>query len=172
MFGKTNKPSPIDSLIGGGTTIEGDITFTGGLRIDGHVKGNVSATGGKPGTLVISELAKVEGQINVAHVVVNGTVAGPVRATEYVELLPKARVTGNVAYKSIEIHVGAIVMGQLVYEAPQKSDKVIELKPTSVDAVINRIGIRAAATFEYLNTTPVTWKFRGTPIISNKVTMR
>jgi cytoskeletal protein CcmA (bactofilin family) len=80
---------------------------------------------------VISELAKVEGEINVAHVVVNGTVAGPVRATEYVELLPKARVTGNVAYKSIEIHVGAIVMGQLVYEAPQKSDKVIELKPAS-----------------------------------------
>jgi cytoskeletal protein CcmA (bactofilin family) len=44
MFGKSNKPSPIDSLIGAGTTIEGDITFVGGLRIDGHVKGNVKAT--------------------------------------------------------------------------------------------------------------------------------
>jgi cytoskeletal protein CcmA (bactofilin family) len=127
MFGKTNKPSPIDSLIGAGSTIEGDISFTGGLRIDGHVKGNVCATG----TLVISELAKVEGEIDVAHVVINGTVAGPVRGSEYVELLPKARVTGNVSYKSIEIHVGAIVMGQLVYESPQKSDKVIELKPAS-----------------------------------------
>jgi cytoskeletal protein CcmA (bactofilin family) len=58
MFGKSNKPSPIDSLIGTGTTIEGDISFTGGLRIDGHVKGNVKATGNKPGTLVVSELAK------------------------------------------------------------------------------------------------------------------
>jgi len=95
------------------------------------VKGNVKATGSKPGTLVLSEMAKVEGEIDVAHVVVNGTVAGPVRATEYVELLPKARVTGNVSYKSIEIHVGAIVMGQLVYENPQKSDKVVELKPTN-----------------------------------------
>ena len=85
----------------------------------------------KPGTLVISELAKVEGEIDVAHVVINGTVAGPVRGSEYVELLPKARVTGNVSYKSIEIHVGAIVMGQLAYESPQKSDKVIELKPAS-----------------------------------------
>ena len=131
MFGKPNKPSPIDSLIGSGSTIEGNITFTGGLRIDGHVKGNVKATGSKPGTLVLSEMAKVEGEIDVAHVVVNGTVAGPVRATEYVELLPKARVTGNVSYKSIEIHVGAIVMGQLVYESPQKSDKVIELKPAT-----------------------------------------
>ena len=131
MFAKTNKPSPIDSLIGSGTTIEGDISFSGGLRIDGHVKGNVKATGNKPGTLVVSELAKVEGDIDVAHVVINGTVAGPVRASEYAELLPKARVTGNVSYKSIEIHVGAIVMGQMIYESPQKSDKVIELKPHS-----------------------------------------
>src|ERR1017187_1743122 len=128
MFGKSHKPSTHNSLIGGGTTIEGDITFTGGLRIDGHVKGNVKASGNKPGTLVISELAKVEGDIDVAHVVINGTVAGPVRGAEYVELLPKARVTGNVSYKSIEIHVGAIVMGQLIYESPQKSDKVVELK--------------------------------------------
>ena len=134
MFGKSNKPSPIDSLIGAGTTIEGDIAFTGGLRVDGHVRGNVSATGSKPGTLVISELAKVEGDIDVAHVVINGTVAGPVRGSEYVELLPKARVTGNVSYKSIEIHVGAIVMGQLVYESPSKSDKVVELKPQSHNA--------------------------------------
>ena len=131
MFGKSNKPSPIDSLIGTGTTIEGNITFTGGLRIDGHVKGNVKAAANKPGTLVVSEMAKVEGEIEVAHVVINGTVAGPVRATEYVELLPKARVTGNVSYKSIEIHVGAIVMGQLMYESPQKSDKVVEFKPVS-----------------------------------------
>ena len=131
MFGKSSKPSPIDSLIGAGTTITGDITFVGGLRIDGHVKGNVRCSGNKPGTLVLSELAKVEGEIDVAHVVVNGTVAGPVRATEYVELLPKARVTGDVAYKSIEVHVGAIVMGQLVYENPQKSEKVVEFKPAS-----------------------------------------
>lgn len=128
MFGKGTKPSPIDSLIGAGTVIEGNITFVGGLRIDGHVKGNVKATGNKPGTLVLSEIAKVEGEIDVAHVVVNGTVAGPVRATEYVELLPKARVTGDVSYKSIEVHVGAIVMGQLVYENPQKSDKIVEFK--------------------------------------------
>ena len=131
MFGKSNKPSPIDSLIGAGTTIEGHVSFTGGLRVDGNVKGDVRATGSKPGTLVISELAKVEGEIDVAHVVINGTVAGPVRASEYVELLPKARVTGNVTYKSIEIHVGAIVMGQLVYEAPPKSDKIVEFKPVS-----------------------------------------
>lgn len=132
MFGKSNKPSPIDSLIGAGSIIEGDITFSGGLRVDGQVRGNIKATGSKPGTLVLSEIAKVEGEIDVAHVVINGTVAGPVRASEYAELLPKARVTGDVSYKSIEIHVGAIVMGRMIHESrEQKDDKVVEFKPAT-----------------------------------------
>lgn len=128
---KSNKASAIDSLIGAGTTINGDINFTGGLRVDGVVKGNIKAVGDKPGTLVLSELAKVEGEIDVGHVVINGTVAGPVRAKEYLELLPKARVTGDVSYKTIEIHVGAIVMGRLVHEGESRllTDKVIEFKP-------------------------------------------
>ena len=128
---KSNKASAIDSLIGAGTTINGDVNFIGGLRVDGVVKGNIRAVGDKPGTLVLSELAKVEGEIDVGHVVVNGTVAGPVRAKEYLELLPKARVTGDVSYKTIEIHVGAIVMGRMVHEGESRllADKVIEFKP-------------------------------------------
>ena len=131
MFGKkSNKPSPIDSLIGTGTTIAGDIHFTGGLRVDGCVKGNIKAVGDKPGTLVLSEMAKIEGEIDVGHVVINGTVAGPVRAKEYLELLPKARVTGDVSYKTIEIHVGAIVMGRMVHEGDSRpAEKVLEFKP-------------------------------------------
>jgi cytoskeletal protein CcmA (bactofilin family) len=130
MFGnKSTKPSPIDSLIGVGSTISGDVHFTGGLRIDGCVKGNIKAVGEKPGTLVLSEMAKVEGEIDVGHVVINGTVAGPVRATQYLELLPKARVTGDVTYKTIEIHVGAIVMGRMVHlDDAKQGDKIIELK--------------------------------------------
>ena len=129
--GKTNKASAIDSLIGAGTTINGDVHFTGGLRVDGVVKGNIKAVGDKPGTLVLSEMAKVEGEIDVGHVVINGTVAGPVRGKEYLELLPKARVTGDVSYKTIEIHVGAIVMGRMVHEGEARllADKVIEFKP-------------------------------------------
>jgi cytoskeletal protein CcmA (bactofilin family) len=135
MFGnKSNKPSPIDSLIGSGSTITGDVHFTGGLRVDGCVKGNIKAVGEKPGTLVLSEMAKVEGEIDVGHVVINGTVAGPVRAKEYLELLPKARVTGDVCYKTIEIHVGAIVMGRMMHEGSIKQvEKVIEFKPAATN---------------------------------------
>ena len=127
---KSNKPSPIDSLIGAGSVITGDIQFTGGLRVDGMVKGNIKAVGDKPSTLVLSELAKVEGEIEVAHVVVNGSVAGPIKAREYIELMPKARVTGDVTYKIIEIHIGAIVMGRMVHDSDvRSSDKVVEFKP-------------------------------------------
>ncbi len=129
---KGNKPSPIDSLIGTGTVITGDVQFTGGLRIDGLVRGNIHAVGDKPGTLVLSETSSVEGEIHVGHIVVNGTVAGPIHATEYVELLPKARVTGDVIYKTIEIHVGAIVMGRMAHAAGgAQSDKVLEFKPAA-----------------------------------------
>jgi cytoskeletal protein CcmA (bactofilin family) len=130
MFGKKHQNSAIDSLIGAGSKIEGNITFTGGLRIDGHVVGNVRGSGDKECTLVLSEQAKVEGEINVGHMWINGTVIGPIHAAEYIELLPKARVSGDVNYKTIEMHVGAIVQGRLVHEAV-KQEKVVELKPAT-----------------------------------------
>ena len=55
----------LDSLIGAGTTVDGDLVFSGGLRIDGTVHGKVSTVDNQPGTLVISERAKVEGEVRV-----------------------------------------------------------------------------------------------------------
>jgi cytoskeletal protein CcmA (bactofilin family) len=131
MFGskKTNKPQTrIDSLIGAGTTIEGNICFTGGLRVDGQVRGNVISAADKPGTLVLSDQARIEGEIRVAHAVINGTVIGAVNAIEYVELQGKANVTGDVQYRTLEIQLGAVVQGRLVYQTESKSDKVVPIK--------------------------------------------
>jgi len=116
MFGK--KPgvsSTIESLIGSATRIEGDVHFVGGLRIDGHVKGNVLADPSQPSMLEISEQARVDGEIQVSHLVVNGTINGPVCADELLELQPNARVTGNVSYKALEMHHGAIITGTLAH---------------------------------------------------------
>lgn len=116
MFKKAGTPqNRIDTLIGAGTTVTGDVTFTGGLRIDGEVRGNVRAAGEQPSTLVISEHARIEGEVVVSHLVINGTVVGPVVSTGLLELQGKARVTGDVEYNSIEIHLGAIVQGKLVH---------------------------------------------------------
>jgi cytoskeletal protein CcmA (bactofilin family) len=135
MFGnKNSKPqNRIDCLIGAGTTIEGSITFTGGLRIDGKVRGNLIAAADKPGTLVISEQAHIDGEIHVSHAVINGTVTGPIHATEYVELQAKANVTGDVHYKTLEVQLGAVVQGQLIHQPAEKSDKVVQFKPASAD---------------------------------------
>lgn len=131
MFGgkKNSKPqNRIDSLIGVGTRIEGNVTFTGGLRVDGEIRGNISSDKGQSGTLVISEQASVEGEISVGHVVINGTVIGPVFAGESLELLPNARVTGDVEYHQLEMQQGAVVQGRLVH---QTSGKTVELKLAS-----------------------------------------
>lgn len=128
MFGKSSKPNNrIDSLIGAGTIIEGNVVFSGGLRIDGEIRGNVSGSGEQAGTLVLSEQARIDGEVNVSHLVLNGTVNGPVRSTEFLELQPNARVNGDVEYSNIEIHLGAIVQGRLIHQS-NTAAKTVELK--------------------------------------------
>ena len=133
MFGKRhNKPkNRIDSLIGAETRIEGNLSFSGGLRVDGEVNGNIVAVPGKPSTLVLSELGRVNGEISATHLMLNGVVDGPVRAVEYLELQSKAKVTGNVHYKSLEIQLGATVEGRLIHLTDAVSDKVVAFKLSS-----------------------------------------
>ena len=136
MFGnsKRNKPqNRIDSLIGAGTMVEGNITFTGGLRVDGQVRGNVFAADDKPGTLVLSEQARIEGEVRVSHFVINGTIVGPVHAADYAELQAKANVTGDVYYRTLEMQHGAVVQGRFMYHADGKSEKVVPIKPAMAD---------------------------------------
>jgi cytoskeletal protein CcmA (bactofilin family) len=133
MFSKKHsKPqTQIDSLIGAGTTIEGDLNFSGGMRIDGQVNGNVVAAQGKPSTLVLSEHARVNGEVSVTHLVINGAISGPVFASEYMELQSKAKVNGDVHYTTLEIQLGAIVEGRLIHTNTAAQDKVVAFKSSS-----------------------------------------
>mgnify|MGYP005816434195 CR=1 FL=1 len=133
MFGKLqNKPkNRIDSLIGSELKIDGNISFSSGLRVDGEVNGNIIAAPGQSSMLVLSEHGRVNGEISVSHLVVNGTVDGPVRAAEYLELQGKAKVTGNVHYKTLEIHLGAVVEGRLIHLTDAASEKVVAFKLSS-----------------------------------------
>ena len=130
---KASKPqNRIDSLIGAGTLIEGNVTFTGGLRVDGEIKGNVIASGGQPSTLVVSEQARIDGEIHVSHLVVNGTLNGPVHSAEFLELQAHCRVKGDVHYNTLEMHLGAVVEGRLVHSSSaSESGKTVELKIAS-----------------------------------------
>ena len=134
MFGKNAGGAPqnsIDSLIGVGTRIEGNVFFSGGLRVDGDVCGNISSENPQEGTLVISEKASVEGRITVGHVVINGTVTGPVIAEGSLELRPSARVTGDVEYNQIEMQQGSVIQGQMVHRLNNNDKATVELKLAS-----------------------------------------
>lgn len=136
-LGKNPNEKPcntIDSLVGVKTDIKGDIVFTGGLRIDGKIKGNITAKGDGNSTLVLSEHAVVVGNVTVPHVIVNGTIKGNVRAAERIELQHKGEITGDVYYKVIEMAMGAVVNGSMVREigeAGRDKATVTRLKPAT-----------------------------------------
>lgn len=112
MFGKKKQP-PIRTLIGEGTLVQGELRFSEGLRIDGEVLGDVIGIGDGPNILVISEKARVTGKVTGGHLIINGTVHGPIRSTELLELQPKASIVGDVRYEVLEMHQGANIDGEL-----------------------------------------------------------
>lgn len=117
MFGKrkNRKPTKIDSLIGRNTRVQGDMSFEGGLHVDGTVKGDVCAQGPESAVLTVSEHGTIEGEVRVPYVVLNGVVLGDVHAREHIELAAKARVEGDVYYGLMEMAMGAEVNGKLVH---------------------------------------------------------
>ncbi len=133
MFERKTR-STIDSLIGVTTTIEGDVYFQGGLRVDGQVKGSINAISGQTSILVISEQAKVIGKINAPHLIINGEVTGDVLSAELLELQPKARITGDVYYKALEVHVGALVLGKLSHNTQDDDVPMLKLANSVDDA--------------------------------------
>lgn len=126
---KTSRKSPagshgpsnsVDTLIGVNTELLGDIQFSGGLHIDGTVKGKVSALDSDDAMLSISETGSIEGDVHVANVVLNGSIHGDVHARGKITLNSRARVNGNVHYQIVEMASGATVNGQMVHEVEQR----------------------------------------------------
>ncbi len=128
MWGSRQKrrTTRIDTLIGQHSEILGDIRFSGGLHVDGTIKGNVIADRDSRSMLSLDEKGTIEGEVNVPYVVINGVVIGDVHGGDHVELSSKARVTGNVYYNLIEMAIGAEVNGKLVH-SPNAEDSPLAL---------------------------------------------
>lgn len=142
MFGRRKKNqihNHIDTLIGTNTNITGDISFSGGLRVDGHITGNVTANDDEQSTLVLSDEGSITGKINVTHIIINGTVTGPIHAQGYLELQAKAKVYGDVHYGSLEIQLGACIEGKMIHHGKLESEdkhlpeKMVTLIPPMPD---------------------------------------
>jgi len=126
MFSKKKQP-PIRSLIAQGSEIQGRLKFADGLRIDGEVCGDVLAVPDRSSILVVSETASVTGEIHADHVIVNGRVKGPIYAKTLLEVQPKANIEGDVYYKALEMHLGAIIQGRLVSLMAEEEKPTLKL---------------------------------------------
>ena len=133
MWGKDNsKKVDFDrhagktTMISKGTEIVGDVTFEGGLLIEGTVKGNIHAAEGSEALLRLSEAGIIEGDIHVPNVVINGKVLGNVYSPGHVELASKAIVNGNVHYNLIEMVMGSEVNGSLVHDQAEGEPKTVQ----------------------------------------------
>lgn len=128
MFGsKRIKSSKIDTLIGHGVEVAGDVKFTGGLHLEGAVIGNVMTADNSEGTvLVVSEGGRVEGNVHVAYAIINGEVNGNVHASVKLELSNKARISGDVEYDLLTMESGAEINGKMLHN--QKLNKISEQK--------------------------------------------
>lgn len=115
MWGNQDKRPVIDTLIGRNSTITGDVQFSGGLHIDGCVQGNVQSEVDARSRLSVSQHGRVEGEIRVTDIDLDGTVVGNVHASGRIELGPHARIDGNVYYNILQMASGAAVNGQLLH---------------------------------------------------------
>lgn len=128
---KKKTRTDIDTLIGQNTQVTGDIKFSGGLHIEGTIKGNVLAENDGHSMLSLSDRGTIEGEVKVPYVKLNGAVIGDVHSSEHVELSANARVTGNVYYNLIEMAIGAEVNGKLVH-TPEPEEMPLGLQQSGL----------------------------------------
>jgi cytoskeletal protein CcmA (bactofilin family) len=119
MFSRDSRPARIDTLIGKGARVQGDVEFLGGMHLDGAIAGNVRSDAAPDSTLSVSESGSIVGNVEVPNVLLQGAVKGDIRAREHVVLGATARVEGHVYYGVIEMTVGAQITGKLVRLAPE-----------------------------------------------------
>jgi cytoskeletal protein CcmA (bactofilin family) len=146
MFGTPKKQpfikaAQLSTLVGDGVAITGDVEFAGGMRIDGHVKGDVvgkKADAKLPSLLVLSAKGRIEGSVRCGDAIINGTVIGDLDVEHRLELQSDARVTGTIRYRQLQMDVGATVHGHLLRVEPQQAARnVVELgadKPVAAAA--------------------------------------
>lgn len=118
MFGSKKKQNElyrakISTLIGEDSTVDGTITFSGGLHVVGTINGGAISEE-EDSVLIVSENALVKGTVRVRHLIVNGQIDGEIYVDGKVELFDKARINGDIYYKILELPVGAQVDGKLI----------------------------------------------------------
>jgi cytoskeletal protein CcmA (bactofilin family) len=104
----------LNTIIGKDSVIEGTVEVQGGLRVDGVVKGRVSATS----SLAVGDSGRVEADMASAEIIIGGKVVGNILAKEKIELQAKAEVDGDITTKNLIIEEGAVFHGRCNMKGP------------------------------------------------------
>jgi cytoskeletal protein CcmA (bactofilin family) len=97
----------INAFLGPGSELEGKLHFTGSVRLDGRVTGQISSQG----LLIIGPAGRIQADVQVDSIIICGEFRGEVTARERVEMRPPATVYGTVATPSLIIHEGVLFEG-------------------------------------------------------------
>ena len=125
MIKKKRKFVAITTLIDKDIVISGDTTYTGGIRIDGKINGNLKVHGEDDSLLIMGHGSKITGDVEVEKAIINGEIKGNIKCHDYLELNTNAIVNGSIEYDIIEVHEGSKITGNLKFS---KNSKKIEPK--------------------------------------------
>jgi cytoskeletal protein CcmA (bactofilin family) len=122
----------INAFLGKDIEFEGKFSFTGAVRIDGKVSGEISSSG----TLIIGESAIVKSQIHVADVIINGEVHGDIWAASKIKVGVLGKLFGNIQTPKLAVEEGAIFEGSCNMSDPGEKDLALSPKKTEVISVL------------------------------------
>ena len=126
------KEGTLTGFVGNGTTLTGEASFRGMLRVDGTLSGNVRS---EDGTLIVSTNGRVEANVEVAIAQIYGTVQGDITASKRIEMGRVAKVTGNIKTPALVIENGAIFEGScLMVQLKEQFDKQQEKEASASSA--------------------------------------
>ena len=123
MIKKKRKFVAITTLIDKDIVISGDTTYTGGIRVDGKIKGNLKVHGEEGSLLIMGYGSKITGDVEVEKAIINGEINGNVKCHDYLELNTNAIVNGSIEYDIIEVHEGSKINGILKFIKNKKKIK-------------------------------------------------
>ncbi len=100
----------INTLIGNGSFVSGNLKVNGFIRVDGDIDGNLDTDG----AVIISEKARIRGNITAKSVIVGGIVFGDISAREGVKLLSSSAVVGNILTRKVRMEDKVIFHGHCI----------------------------------------------------------
>jgi len=124
----TVEPTKLDSLIGDNLRLSGDIAFSNGLRVDGHIEGNVTGASEDKNLLILSEKGAIVGRVLVHDAVINGSITGDLVVSHFLELQANARINGDISYRQLKMDCGAVINGKLERMADDQPNKILQLE--------------------------------------------